>query len=90
MARAGDAGGRWRQSPVGRCPRNAPRNRTSTRRRMTDRPTVADIVAIARHRARLEISVQAATRVLAARAVVERYAASEVPVYGLTTALGAG
>lgn len=57
---------------------------------MTDRPTVADIVAIARHRARLEISVQAATRVLAARAVVERYAASEVPVYGLTTALGAG
>ncbi|MGQ3030438.1 MAG: HAL/PAL/TAL family ammonia-lyase [Ferrovibrionaceae bacterium] len=57
---------------------------------MTDRPTVADIVAIARNRARLEVSARAASRVQAARAVVERYAASEVPVYGLTTALGAG
>ncbi len=57
---------------------------------MTDRLTVADIVAIARDRARLEISPEAEARVLAARAVVERYAASEVPVYGLTTALGAG
>lgn len=57
---------------------------------MTDRLTVADIVAIARNRARLEISPAAESRVLAARAVVERYAASEVPVYGLTTALGAG
>lgn len=57
---------------------------------MTDQLTTADIVAIARDGAKLQISAAAEARVLAARAVVERYAASEVPVYGLTTALGAG
>ena len=53
-------------------------------------PTVADIVAVAREGARIEISAAAEARIAAARAVIERYAASEVPVYGLTTALGAG
>jgi histidine ammonia-lyase len=53
-------------------------------------PTVADIVAVARGRARLEISAAVEVRLAAARAVIERYAASEVPVYGLNTALGAG
>jgi histidine ammonia-lyase len=53
-------------------------------------PTIADIVAIARHGAGIEVAPAAEARVRAARAVVERYAASDVPVYGLTTALGAG
>ncbi|MGL4964522.1 MAG: HAL/PAL/TAL family ammonia-lyase [Inquilinus sp.] len=53
-------------------------------------PTIADIVAIARHDARVVISPDVEARILAARAVVDRYAASDVPVYGLTTGLGAG
>jgi len=53
-------------------------------------PTIADIVAIARHDARVVISPEIEARILAARAVVDRYAASDVPVYGLTTGLGAG
>lgn len=53
-------------------------------------PTIADIVAIARRDARVVISPEVEERILAARAVVDRYAASDVPVYGLTTGLGAG
>ncbi|TSD88139.1 histidine ammonia-lyase [Mycobacterium sp. KBS0706] len=53
-------------------------------------PTIADIVAIARGDARVMISPEVEARILAARAVVDRYAASDVPVYGLTTGLGAG
>lgn len=53
-------------------------------------PTIGDIVAIARRDARLVISAEVEARILAARAVVDRYAASDVPVYGLTTGLGAG
>ncbi|MGO4124952.1 histidine ammonia-lyase [Inquilinus sp. YAF38] len=52
--------------------------------------TVGDIVAIARRDARVVISPEVEARILAARAVVDRYAASDVPVYGLTTGLGAG
>ncbi len=52
-------------------------------------PSVEDIVAIARHRARLEISRTVEDRVLASRAVIERYATANAPVYGLTTGLGA-
>ena len=50
----------------------------------------ADVVAIARHDATLVIAAGAEARVLAARAVVDRYMALDVPVYGLTTGLGAG
>jgi histidine ammonia-lyase len=50
---------------------------------------IADVVAVARHGARLELTPAARERVAAARAVVERLAAGPAPVYGLNTALGA-
>lgn len=53
-------------------------------------PTTGDIAAIARRGAHVVISPEVEARILAARAVVDRYAASDVPVYGLTTGLGAG
>jgi histidine ammonia-lyase len=53
-------------------------------------PTIGDIVAIARHTAHLVISPEVERKILAARTVVDRYVASDVPVYGLTTGLGAG
>ena len=51
--------------------------------------TVADIGAIARNRRCIEISGAVESRILAARAVVDRHTALELPVYGLTTGLGA-
>ncbi|QND45906.1 histidine ammonia-lyase (plasmid) [Rhizobium lusitanum] len=53
-------------------------------------PTVSDIAAIARRNARVTISTDVEHKILAARAIVDRYTASDVPVYGLTTGLGAG
>ena len=53
-------------------------------------PTVSDIAAIARRNATIVISPNVKDRINAARAVVERYLAADQPVYGLTTALGAG
>jgi histidine ammonia-lyase len=53
-------------------------------------PTVSDIAAIARRNARVTISPDVEQKILAARAIVDRYTASDVPVYGLTTGLGAG
>ncbi|MGY5800787.1 HAL/PAL/TAL family ammonia-lyase [Rhizobium sp. LEGMi12c] len=53
-------------------------------------PTVRDIVAIARRNATIAISPDVEDKINAARAVVERYLAADQPVYGLTTALGAG
>lgn len=53
-------------------------------------PTIEDIAAIARRRARVEISAEVEARIVAARAVVDRYTESDLPVYGLTTGLGAG
>ncbi|MFK0164113.1 histidine ammonia-lyase [Rhizobium sp. NPDC090279] len=53
-------------------------------------PTVSDIAAIARRSATIAISPGVKDRITAARAVVERYLSSDQPVYGLTTALGAG
>ena len=53
-------------------------------------PTARDIAAIARRNARVAIFPDVEHRVLAARAIVDRYIASDVPVYGLTTGLGAG
>ena len=51
--------------------------------------TVADIGAIARNRRCIEISGAVESRILAARSVVDRHTALELPVYGLTTGLGA-
>ncbi|MBN8952945.1 MULTISPECIES: histidine ammonia-lyase [unclassified Rhizobium] len=53
-------------------------------------PTIADVASIARRGARIEISPDVEAKINAARAVVERYLAADQPVYGLTTALGAG
>ena len=57
---------------------------------LTTSLTVENISAIARGNRRIEISQEVETRILEARAVVDRYAAQELPVYGLTTGLGAG
>src|SRR4051812_11755453 len=51
---------------------------------------IDDVVRVARGRDRVAIAEPARARIAAARAVVERYAKSDVPIYGLTTALGAG
>ena len=51
--------------------------------------TVADVVAVARDGASVVLAVDARERVVAARAVVDRLAASAVPIYGVNTALGA-
>jgi histidine ammonia-lyase len=53
-------------------------------------PTTNDIADIARHDARIAISPDVKDKIVAARAVVERYLAADQPVYGLTTGLGAG
>ncbi|WP_368517733.1 histidine ammonia-lyase [Rhizobium sp.] len=53
-------------------------------------PTVSDIAAIARRSAWIEVSPDVENKIAAARAVVEHYLAADRPVYGLTTALGAG
>ena len=51
--------------------------------------TIADVVAVARGEARVVLGADARSRVVAARAVVDRLAASDVPFYGVNTALGA-
>jgi len=50
----------------------------------------ADVVAVARHDATLRVSAELERTLRAARAVVDRHLAQDVPVYGLTTGLGAG
>src|SRR5277367_1083535 len=52
-------------------------------------PTLEDIVAVARHGAKIEISQAVEDRIRASRAVIERYVASNTPAYGVTTGLGA-
>lgn len=52
--------------------------------------TIEAVVAVARQRRTVTLAPQVAPRIAAARAVVERLAGAEVPVYGLTTGLGAG
>jgi len=51
--------------------------------------TVADVVRVARHSVRVELSDEARTRVETARKVVERLSQSGIPFYGVNTALGA-
>ncbi|HET6159928.1 MAG TPA: histidine ammonia-lyase [Dongiaceae bacterium] len=52
--------------------------------------TIDDLVAIARHGAAVKLGPAATQRMKAARAVVDRLAAGDKPVYGLNTGLGAG
>lgn len=50
---------------------------------------VADIVAVARRAARVELAPELRTKLAAARVAIERAAERGDTVYGLTTALGA-
>lgn len=49
---------------------------------------IVDVVRVARERASVELTPEAHERIVAAHAVVERYARSDTPIYGLTTGLG--
>lgn len=51
--------------------------------------TVSDVVAVARHDARVVIADEALAEVARSRAVVEELAALDVPVYGVSTGFGA-
>jgi histidine ammonia-lyase len=51
--------------------------------------SVADVVAVARHKASVTLSPAVVPRLERARAVVERFASGERAVYGLNTGLGA-
>ncbi|MFD2058581.1 aromatic amino acid lyase [Mesorhizobium calcicola] len=63
---------------------------TSTFIRLTAAPLkTQDIAAIARRHALVEVSPEVDALIRASRAVIERHAAENRPVYGLTTALGA-
>jgi len=53
------------------------------------RVTIADVVAVARGGMRVALGAAARERVIAARGVVDRLADSDVPIYGVNTALGA-
>ena len=50
---------------------------------------LGDVVRVARSRAPVHLHAEARARVVAARAVVDRLVASDTPIYGLTSALGA-
>jgi histidine ammonia-lyase len=55
-----------------------------------DRPlTEAELVEVARHRAPVEISADSLERLRAARSSVDALAASDTPVYGVSTGFGA-
>jgi histidine ammonia-lyase len=51
--------------------------------------TIADVIAVARGQRRVILGDDARSRVVAARSIVERLASSDVPIYGVNTALGA-
>jgi len=51
--------------------------------------TAADVIAVARHDARIEIDPEALAGVAAVREHVERLAHSDTPVYGISTGFGA-
>jgi histidine ammonia-lyase len=51
--------------------------------------TIADVVAVARHEARVELTPTAIERMDASRAVVDRLASGSDAVYGLSTGFGA-
>jgi histidine ammonia-lyase len=51
--------------------------------------SIADVVAVARHGAAVELSSEALTAIDAARKVIDSLAASATPVYGVSTGFGA-
>jgi histidine ammonia-lyase len=69
----------------------SPKKRTARTIAIGDRAiTIEDLVAIARRGAAVRLGAGAMRRMKAARAVVERLAAGDKPIYGLNTGLGAG
>src|SRR5438046_905405 len=55
----------------------------------TGRVGIADAVAVSRHRAPVDVAAAVIERLERARAIVDRAAAGDAPVYGLNSALGA-
>ncbi len=51
--------------------------------------TFDDVIAVARHGARIELDQSAITAMAASRAYIEKYASGETPVYGVSTGFGA-
>ncbi|MEW1952594.1 histidine ammonia-lyase [Terrabacter sp. NPDC080008] len=51
--------------------------------------TIADVVAVARHGARVELSAEAESEIARSRAVVEALADDPIPHYGVSTGFGA-
>jgi len=51
--------------------------------------TIADVIAVARGQRGVVLGDDARSRVVAARSIVDRLASSDVPIYGVNTALGA-
>jgi histidine ammonia-lyase len=62
---------------------------TTTIRVGEARTTIADVVAVARDGARVELTPAVRSRVAAAREVVLRMARADAPIYGVNSALGA-
>ncbi|MFT6803514.1 MAG: histidine ammonia-lyase [Nitriliruptoraceae bacterium] len=52
-------------------------------------PTPAEVVAVARHGARVHLSDEVLTRTAATREVIDELAASDTPTYGISTGFGA-
>ncbi|MBE2314884.1 histidine ammonia-lyase [Solirubrobacter sp. CPCC 204708] len=52
-------------------------------------PTIADVVAVARHNAPVQLSAEAIEAITAARQIVEALAADTTPHYGVSTGFGA-
>lgn len=63
--------------------------RTETVRLATSGTTMANVVAVARYDARVELTEEARERVAEIRRHIDSLAASEVPVYGISTGFGA-
>lgn len=55
----------------------------------TNGVTFDDVIAVARHGAKVTISAESVTAMNASRAFIESYAAGGVPVYGVSTGFGA-
>ncbi|GAA1353146.1 histidine ammonia-lyase [Falsarthrobacter nasiphocae] len=51
--------------------------------------TADDVIAVARHDARIELAAEARERIAAVRAGIDELAASETPAYGISTGFGA-
>jgi histidine ammonia-lyase len=79
-----------RKSETGRVRKSPPASRSEAVALGTTPLGIDAVVRVARGLAAVSLDTAARKRLTAARAVIERFARSDVPVYGLTTGLGAG